>query len=293
MKNRLILFSAFLATALDADHAPWSNPLKILYGQLVNSNMCNSAGSDSRYSQDITSYTRSKELEGYQLGPSSNLMNNPSGSGSTINYVFFKVHDYPYDFDGAQQKCIDFDPDSRLASVFSQSENDMLLSLKTKDKTMWIGLNDKNSENSFKWVNSDLEYSEMDYSYWAPGEPNNSGANEDCVELWSSYSRRYDDEGGVRREWSQGAWNDDRCLKTIDTFACEVRVFAECNCKPGYSGNTCQNHICNVNNPCSGTADCVVDSNELGYKCNCKPGFSGENCEVSPCVKNRFSESSN
>ena len=292
MKNKPILFSAFFATELNAS---WSNPNKIKTEGLkkVNSNSCFSAGSESKYTQDITSYTQiiTGESKGYTPGPLSDPIENPSGSGSSINYVFYKVHDGQYDFDTANNQCATLDGiNSRLASIFSQEENDALKDLKPADKRMWIGLNDRETDTSFKWVNSNLQT--LSFTKWASNEPNHF-TGEDCVELWSSYSRRYDDEGGVRREWSQGAWNDDRCLKTIDTFACEVRVFAECNCKPGYSGSTCQNHICNVNNPCSGTADCVVDSNELGYKCNCKPGFSGESCEVSPCVKNRFSESSN
>jgi len=47
----------------------------------------------------------------------------------------------------------------------------------------------------------------MSYSFWAPGEPNNHGGNENCVAVWPN--RNYH-------------WNDSNCEK-LYCFVCEDR----------------------------------------------------------------------
>ena len=65
----------------------------------------------------------------------------------------------------------------------------------------WIGLNDKAVEGTFVWVTGEPVL----VTAWESGEPNNSGGNEDCVEM----------------KWSGGGWNDLDCSKTRP-FICEI-----------------------------------------------------------------------
>lgn len=54
----------------------------------------------------------------------------------------------------------------------------------------WIGLNDKASEGSFRWVNRRRESLTSDL--WGNGEPNNVGGSEDCVVISRSNNKAYD-----------------------------------------------------------------------------------------------------
>ncbi|KAK6963755.1 C-type lectin mannose binding isoform 1 [Biomphalaria glabrata] len=47
---------------------------------------------------------------------------------------------------------------------------------------VWIGANDINKENYFVWSSDNSSFLN---STWSPSQPNNSGENEDCVEIWS------------------------------------------------------------------------------------------------------------
>ncbi|KAK0069358.1 neurocan core protein, partial [Biomphalaria pfeifferi] len=46
----------------------------------------------------------------------------------------------------------------------------------------WIGANDINKENYFVWSSDNSSFLN---STWSPSQPNNSGENDDCVEIWS------------------------------------------------------------------------------------------------------------
>ena len=61
----------------------------------------------------------------------------------------------------------------------------------------WIGARQHCNSCPFEWT----DHSPFDYTSWAPGEPNNAGSGEDCVE----YSPWHEDES-----WLQ-AWNDNNC----------------------------------------------------------------------------------
>ena len=65
----------------------------------------------------------------------------------------------------------------------------------------WIGLNDRRSESQFVWSDG-TSYNASVYSNWKPGEPNDAGASEDCVELHNT------------------GWNDRDC-KTEFGYICE------------------------------------------------------------------------
>jgi len=86
---------------------------------------------------------------------------------------------------------------ANLVSIQSQEENDCLLAaLNAIGQTgiIWIGLNDEAVEGEFVWY----DQSPVTYTNWATGEPNNSGGNEDCVQIYPTGSE-------------PGKWNDLPC----------------------------------------------------------------------------------
>jgi Lectin C-type domain len=50
------------------------------------------------------------------------------------------------------------------------------------DRQWWIGLSDQLTEGKYDWIDS----TPVNFSKWRPGEPNNFGGNEDCVEFIQS-----------------------------------------------------------------------------------------------------------
>ncbi|XP_058262267.1 CD209 antigen-like protein A [Hemibagrus wyckioides] len=81
---------------------------------------------------------------------------------------------------------------SDLVIIRSSEEQEYIIK-QLGEKKAWIGLNYNVSESDWKWVDS----SALSKTYWAKGEPNNNGGNEQCVEIWT-----YTDLNG---------WNDVNC----------------------------------------------------------------------------------
>lgn len=87
---------------------------------------------------------------------------------------------------------------ANLVSIQSDTENDCVLAgLSALGETgvIWIGLGDEDVEGEFEWYDQSPYGG---YTNWAPGEPNNSGGNEDCVQIYPT--------GG-----EAGLWNDEDC----------------------------------------------------------------------------------
>jgi hypothetical protein len=57
---------------------------------------------------------------------------------------------------------------------------------------LWTGMTDYADEGQWSWADG----STVSYTNWAPGEPNNFGNDEDCMEL--GY-------------YADGKWNDNGC----------------------------------------------------------------------------------
>jgi hypothetical protein len=95
---------------------------------------------------------------------------------------------------GCLQKCGD------LVSIGSAAENALVRSLLPTSSSIWFGLNDGTTEGTFTYLSGEP----VTYTNWYPGEPNDSGGNEDCAELYSN-----------------GQWNDDVCSNPRP-FVCEV-----------------------------------------------------------------------
>ncbi|XP_034031129.1 CD209 antigen-like [Thalassophryne amazonica] len=74
----------------------------------------------------------------------------------------------------AQRNCVD--QGAHLVIISSQQEQDFVTSF--YDRT-WIGLNDKETESKFKWVDGTPLQGQQ---FWQSGEPNDNEGGEDCVE---------------------------------------------------------------------------------------------------------------
>ena len=98
------------------------------------------------------------------------------------------------DWDDAENDCIQ--DDGHLASVLSNDEMVFISCLQDPASIhkSWIGA--KRNGNTFLWTDG----SEFSFENWKPGQPNNQGGNEDCVE--------FDSDPG--QSW-HNQWNDSPC----------------------------------------------------------------------------------
>ncbi|CAC5412422.1 unnamed protein product [Mytilus coruscus] len=92
-----------------------------------------------------------------------------------------------------------------LVKIDNAFENWFLKSYIKTDKTagdVWIGAHDFVREGSFVW---EADNTQLTYTDWYPGEPNNSGNKEDCACMNSDLTYK---------------WNDNSCSKTF-YYICE------------------------------------------------------------------------
>merc|ERR1712142_1442453 len=109
----------------------------------------------------------------------------------------FKLHNTKKNWQDAQQTCQM--EGGNLVTVDTSEINNIL---KSERKRIWIGASDLETEETFLWTNG----KPLSYNSWAPGEPNNHGNREDCVEV------------NFR---SPGLWNDAVC-GALRPFMCEI-----------------------------------------------------------------------
>ncbi|XDV50455.1 hypothetical protein PO909_019511 [Leuciscus waleckii] len=83
---------------------------------------------------------------------------------------------------------------ANLASVHNERENEFLLGL-LPSTISWVGANDAVQDGEWLWSDGTV----YDYTNWCSEEPNNSGGNEDCLEI----------------NWTTNhCWNDASCTST-------------------------------------------------------------------------------
>ncbi|KAM4642728.1 P-selectin-like isoform 2-T2 [Discoglossus pictus] len=105
----------------------------------------------------------------------------------------------------------------------------------------WIGIRKKNGD--WTWVGTNKTLT-PEAENWAPGEPNNKGNQQDCVEIY------------IQRDRDNGKWNDERCSRKKRALCYQA----------------------NCNSPsCSQHGECVETIGN--YTCACWPGFYGQECE--------------
>nr|XP_047936159.1 E-selectin isoform X2 [Anser cygnoides] len=157
-------------------------------------------------------------------------------NGWTYNYS-----DTNMTYDKAEQWCKTFH--TNLVTIQNKSENDYLNEiLPSNPGYYWIGIRKINGK--WTWVGTNEPLGDDDGN-WAAGEPNDTGNNENCVEIY------------IKRGKDDGKWNDQNCDKK------KVAL--------------CYRASCNEST-CSGNGKCNETINN--YTCDCKDGFYGRNCEL-------------
>ncbi len=95
-------------------------------------------------------------------------------------------------------------------SIGSATEAAAVYALIPKNlQAAWIGLiRTGDGKKAFVWESGEP----LSYTAWAPGEPNNSGYQEDCAEVWGP---------AISNPSLAGGWNDDACSTLRAAVICE------------------------------------------------------------------------
>ena len=75
----------------------------------------------------------------------------------------------------------------------AQANNDIIDLAKAigiQANIIWIGINDISQEGDFRYASDGKP---LTYTNWNPGQPDDSGNNEDCVLLWNKYEFKWND----------------------------------------------------------------------------------------------------
>ncbi|XP_077985183.1 salivary C-type lectin 2-like [Glandiceps talaboti] len=98
--------------------------------------------------------------------------------------------------------------DAATQEAIEQYITDQNLTELVKGKGFWIGLNDRETEDEFVWIDGEA----VTYINWSAGNPNNNTKKDpngqDCVQLWTKKDYK---------------WDDDYCWKR-KSFICEFEV---------------------------------------------------------------------
>ena len=74
----------------------------------------------------------------------------------------------------------------------------------TSHTWVWLGLHDKNTEDTFEWIDG----TPVNYTYWQPNQPNDWGPGQDC----SGFDAEHEYE-----------WSDERCnANFVEALICKL-----------------------------------------------------------------------
>jgi len=147
-------------------------------------------------------------------------------------------------------KSISADNGGYLAIINSKEENQFIAS-KLQADAAWIGLSDKKREGDLRWIDG----SEISYSNWYPGQPNNYRNYQDYIELLKS-----------------GEWNDQYNNRNLE-FVMEISCYTVTQTEgPSNLGDITSNAIITfeVEDNCGNTATCSYEvsvENESSLEC--------------------------
>lgn len=106
-----------------------------------------------------------------------------------------------------------------LACINDAEENAFVTDLLLGNDDFWIGLNDRDVDNTFQWANKQCT---SDYRNWMDGEPNNAAGglegDPDCVRMCPSAAS----PGYVDGSCHPGQWADYAC-PAENHYVCEIR----------------------------------------------------------------------
>ncbi|KAM6963005.1 E-selectin-like [Aplochiton taeniatus] len=194
-----------------------------------------------------------------------------------------------------------------MVAIQNQEEISHLNDLLPRQNTYyWIGI--RKVKTVWTWVGTNKSLTE-EATNWATDEPNNSGNNEDCVEMY------------VKRENDMGMWNDESCMKkktalcytaSCETSSCPNGECVEtinshrCECSEGFYGDICQHVVqCKgrevsipakayvqcpgLEDPENGSVDCGVDLERqfsYGSSCSfrCAEGYRLQGASTTTCT---------
>lgn len=153
---------------------------------------------------------------------------------------------------------------ANLVSIQSMTENDCVLSGLTNlglppSEVVWIGFSDETVEGTFEWY----DQSPVTFTNWAPAEPNNSGGDEDCVQIYPD-----------------GSWNDLACSSANSKSIIEVNLCPVTNI--GSDQIICPGETVNVS-----VVETLFGSTPYSYQWN--NGMITQLISVTPIVSDTFS----
>jgi gliding motility-associated-like protein len=143
---------------------------------------------------------------------------------------------------------------ANLISIQSAAENQCIIdALNNMGQTgvIWIGFTDEGSEGNFYWY----DQSPVTYTNWAPGEPNNSGGNENYVQIYPN------------GQWNDLAFNGS-AVSVIEVNLCPV-------INAGTDVTICQGETTTLT-----ASNTLFGSNPYTYTWN--DGTNGQTLNVSP-----------
>lgn len=121
--------------------------------------------------------------------------------GVMVGEKIFKSDRNRGNFDTAEATCSDWG--GTLASPRNPAENSAVQRIvELANAKALLGISDMATEGKFEYLNGES----IQYSNWAPGEPNNAG-NEDCVDIHSD-----------------GRWHDTNCGIHDKLIVCEFKI---------------------------------------------------------------------
>jgi len=126
--------------------------------------------------------------------PSTTSTSSPSACESGFTQSGGKCYKYfpgPVNYLGALLGCCSMG--AVLASVNSQADQDIVFSL-AGSTGAWLGLSDFLDEGKFSWTDG----SDVSFTNWRPGQPNNNNINQHC--LWLRTDSFWDDVTCKRQE---------------------------------------------------------------------------------------------
>ncbi|MGH0157663.1 UNVERIFIED_CONTAM: hypothetical protein FKN15_053815 [Acipenser sinensis] len=184
-----------------------------------------------------------------------------SGKGGVKAWTYHYNITPNMNWDTARQWCRDHFTD--MVAIQNQKEikylNDVLPS---NPNYYWIGIRKINDRWTWVGTNKTLK---KEAENWAPGEPNNKGRAQDCVEIY------------IKRSSHASKWNDERCTRQKGALCFQGFVMAgsgllQCRASGQWTTDspTCQVVKCEaLSIPSHGSMDCAHPFEKFSYNSGC------------------------